>query len=101
MKIEFISYSGEWPSLCLGTAIYNIDGKEVKFGHMEENSSFWRSGGHVWFDGDDDWNGEWVVESGKWELDDFYLKDEYKPYAEELIDLFNENVPYGCCGGCI
>lgn len=37
---------------------------------------------------------EWIVN-----VDD--LPDEYKKYAEEIDNVFNENVPYGCCGGCL
>ena len=60
---------------------------------------FWMSGGSVWFDGD--WMdhteyGDWVYDEA---LEDYPEFDEED--IEELMRVFNENVPQGCCGGCI
>ena len=111
MKIEFISYDGKSPSLCLGRLTLRVDGKEITFDGFGDNyqsvparyetkadyRKFWASGGSV--TADKDWNFE--VTQGEWELNDCWLPDFLKPYGKELIDLFNENVDWGCCGGCI
>lgn len=109
--VEFVSYTGSYPCLCDGELTVLIDGKTVQFGHdsslpwhkvekivdtPEYNPKFWVSGGSVSINDDD-----CEIYCGPWELDETQLKPEYAEYAEELIEVFNENVPYGCCGGCI
>lgn len=99
--IKFISYDGSWPNLCSGTLTITLAGETIKFGYGKDYYRFWHSGGRVWFD--DNWGGH--VESGPWEFDDyedFEGKDkiteaEYK----KITELFSENVPEGCCGGCV
>lgn len=103
MKIEFVSYSGKYPCLCSGELILLIDGKETKFGdnyvHPENYSKFWWSGGRCYFDSD----GIGHTEKGSWEIscgvED--IPDEFQKHMNELIDVFNKNVPHGCCGGCL
>ena len=93
--IEFVSYTGKYPCLCMGTLTLKIDGKEMSF------KGGFHSGGTCYFDGD--WD-EHVTE-GNWEIDFDYpeweelnLTDEEK---EEITFLFNVNVEHGCCGGCL
>lgn len=86
--VEFVSYDGKYPNLCSGTLTLRIDGKEVSIHRCL------CSGGSVWFD--EDWNEH--VECGAWGLD---LPEEYQQYEEQIADVVNENVPWGCCGGCI
>lgn len=52
-----------------------------------------RSGGGITNDYEE------VIE-GPWEVD---LEDypDLEPYKKEITDVVNENVGYGCCGGCI
>jgi len=101
MKIEFIDYTGSYPCLCMGELTLRIDGEFYKFGGEHEDDhcypSFWLSGGATWFDAD--W--EEHVEQGPWELEEDNLPEFLKPHGQELINLFNENVYQGCCGGCI
>ena len=54
------------------------------------------SGGNVFFD--EDWNEH--VSYGPWDID----LDDYKelePYKDEILKVVNENVKFGCCGGCV
>lgn len=112
MEIKFVSYDGDYPCLCGGTLILNIDGEDYYFGDFGENfyfgnfgrvnkdsddhhfKRFWMSGGGISID-------EEITIHAKWKLKEYCLPDFLLPYGQELIDLFNENVRYGCCGGCI
>lgn len=85
-RVEFIDYDGGFPCLCDGQLTIKVNG-EI---HLLEN--ILRSGGWI--------TNDYTAEQGPWEID---LSDypDLKPYKEEIIDVVNENVPYGCCGGCI
>lgn len=110
-RVKFISYSGKYPNLCSGVLILEIDGKEYKFGHNynnykisekrfideEENSPnfdcFWSSGGYI--------SKDYVAHQGEWIIDSEMLPSQFQELAFEINKIFNENVPRGCCGGCI
>lgn len=105
-RVKFISYTGHYPNLCRGILTLEIDGKEVKFGHDTKlynfktgrfndtnYDEFWHSGGYI--------GKGYVAHQGGWEIDVEKLPKEYKEYAVEIDEVFNANVPYGCCGGCI
>lgn len=118
-KIEFISYDGKYPCLCDGILTVKINGNICRFSNCiysdyDEKSQkliynkndyprFWKSGGCI--QQDDEWN-MWS-EKGPWEIDlSTYCQKEY--FTKEILDLmddlikmFNEHVPQGCCGGCI
>ena len=106
MQIKFISYDGEYPNLCSGRLIVEIDGKKITFeGYCKSNEKtnhypkFWTSGGSVSFDYD--WNecvlcGEWQLEANEKN----YPKD-ISILLPFLLELMNDNVSYGCCGGCV
>ena len=85
-RIEFIDYDGEYPCLCMGDLIIKVNG-EIRHLH-----GVLRSGGGITEDYEE-------VE-GPWGID---LSDypDLEPYKEEITDVVNENVGYGCCGGCI
>ena len=87
--VEFISYDGEYPNLCGGTLILKIDGEEVTFPEYCMSSS-----GSVWFD--EEWDEH--IEEGPWYVD---VPEEYTHLRKEIHEVVNDNVPYGCCGGCI
>lgn len=95
--VEFVSYTGKYPNLCSGTLTLKIDGAEWRFGYKEKNLPFWRSGGSCGFN--DNW--EECVTVGEWVIDVLGLPEEIKKYATEIDEVFNENVEFGCCGGCI
>lgn len=96
--VQFISYDGKWSCLCMGSLVLKIDGKEWKFGNKEKNYSFWSSGGHCGFS-----NGyeESHIESGEWIIEEESLPEELRKYVSEIDEVFNDNVEYGCCGGCL
>jgi hypothetical protein len=90
-RLAFVSYSGAYPCLCFGQLVLRVDGVEVAF-----PSSCMVSGGSVSFDAD--WQEE--VTDGLWEISAWPDK-----FPEELkadaVRLVNDNVPCGCCGGCV
>lgn len=100
--IKFISYTGKYPCLCMGILTLEIDGDIIRFGNRYNDSSinypsFWTSGGECGFY--DDW--EEYVTHNAWEVHKEELPEKYQKYTDEISKLFNERVPYGCCGGCI
>ena len=98
MKIEFIDYTGGWPALCCGELTLEINGKKVTFGSGDSDyPSFWVSGGHCSFDEE----GNDFIEEGPWQILEHRLPKKYQKHAEEILEVFNKNVPFGCCGGCI
>lgn len=88
---EILGYDGHYPNLCSGTMTVRLDGKEIKFCY------FLSSGGSVSFDSE--WNEH--VTSGPWSIDRESLPEEVRQYAWEIQEWVNNNVPYGCCGGCV
>lgn len=106
-NIQFVSYSGEFPCLCSGNLVLSIDGKKHVF------SNILVSGGMA---GIDFTTYEEFCEEGEWSIyteDDapnggVFIRDNKgqmilltREEFENLIELVNENVPLGCCGGCI
>lgn len=88
--IEFIKYDGEYPNLCFGTLsikingdTYHLDNVLVSGGCICRNENW-----DMWAD-----RGPWSVD-----LDDH---PELQQYKEDITRIVNENVPFGCCGGCI
>jgi hypothetical protein len=116
MNIKFISYTGKYPNLCSGVLTVEIDGKEYKFGHEigdydwknncfknDNFEQFWVSGGCI--RKSKDWG--MCAKHAPWKVNDYWNNtDEKHPQwvidiLPKLLEVFNENVPYGCCGGCI
>ena len=106
--VEFISYTGKYPNLCSGVLTLLIDGKEVSFGHnysirdswvTDGNyESFWVSGGRCGFTNN---YADSYVEDDEWQIDINNIPEQYRKYAAEIDEVFNSNVPWGCCGGCL
>lgn len=90
---RFISYSGKWPTLCSGILELEIEGTVYRFGCKEKHEKFWSSGGFI--------AENYSISTGEWLIDVGKLPAEIRKYAAEIDHLFNENVPHGCCGGCI
>ena len=113
MNIEFISYNGSYPNLCGGKLVVKIDDKEVSFGQttkfwswekeedLADYPRFWCSGGSASFDEDGDVE---VIGYCDWEMSAPIEKD-YPPEIWKILpyilEVMNENVIGGCCGGCI
>lgn len=100
--VKFISYTGRYPNLCSGILTLEIDGVKYTFGRAYNEpkpdfDSFWCSGGRVL--ADKDWNFD--VRQDEWEIDMNEIPEQFQKYACEIDEVFNDNVPYGCCGGCI
>lgn len=101
-NVKFVSYSGAYPHLCGGVLVLNIDGEEVSFGNGHLNGradydSFWVSGGHCSLG----WDGECDVEENTWIINVDELPEKYQKYGKEIAEVFEDNVPWGCCGGCL
>ena len=93
--VEFIKYDGKYPCLCSGVLSIKIDGKTY---HL---NGVLCSGGEITHDGH--WN-DCCISIGPWKVDlhDYRLTfPELEKYKEEIEKVVNENVEYGCCGGCI
>ena len=113
IDIKFVSYSGEYPTLCHGVLILNVNGKDMRFGYepleypdKPENKDnypiFWASGGSVAFDEDMNesvWSGDWEWSVSNSELNE--LPKEIVENKDLVMKIFNENVQQGCCGGCV
>lgn len=89
--IKFVSYDGDWPNLCRGTLVVEKDGKQYSMKKVQV------SGGHVWFS--EDW--EEHVETGRWALNTNVVPPELQGDLRELEALVNDEIPWGCCGGCV
>lgn len=101
-RIKFVSYDGEYPCLCMGNLTLEVDGEEIGFGMDRKLPKFWTSGGSVSFD--EDWNE--MVCQGDWywfasEREEKELPEVIVQNKDFVMELFNEHVPAGCCGGCV
>ena len=95
--VEFVSYSGEYPSLCIGTLVLRIDGEEVSFGESGKYKEFWSPVGKCYFT--KDWNP--VIKKGGWQVNNSDLPEKYQDYYYEIVAVINDNMPRSCCGGCL
>lgn len=89
-KIE-IQYDGKYPNLCSGHLVVTIDGVVQDFGKYCLSS-----GGCAYFT--KDW--EDVVEEGEWDITD-YPEGFPEELKEAVLKKVNEEIPWGCCGGCL
>lgn len=92
--VKFISYDGKYPCLCMGKLTLEIDGKCYVFGNRGGDSQrFWTSGGSC--------SCEHGVSHNEWVIDVEDMPEQFQKYAHEIDALLNENIDYGCCGGCL
>ncbi len=106
--VKFVSYTGKYPNLCSGILTLEIDGVVQRFGHNYSDRfwetdgnhpTFWGTGGECGFAGPNYTNP--YVHKGEWRIDASEMPEEFRKYAAEIDEVFNENIEYGCCGGCI
>jgi hypothetical protein len=90
MKIK-MEYDGKYPCLCMGHLIVWVDDVKWDFGNYSLSS-------HGRIHRDDDWN-MWASE-GEWCIDE-YPEGFPEELKEIVLSKINEEIPHGCCGGCI
>lgn len=90
MKIK-IDYDGKYPTLCMGNLKVTVGGKEYIFPNCCLSS-----GGSVTFD--EDWNED--VSIGEWSVN-YWPENMPDDIKQDVLDKINQEIPYGCCGGCI
>lgn len=86
--VKFVAYTGRWPNLCGGNLTLEIDGETVMFKSYDR---FWSAGGEC--DMRRLVRGPWVIDAEK-------IPEQYRKYAAEIDEVFNDNVEKGHCGGC-
>lgn len=92
-EVKFISFDGKFPNLCAGKLTIEVAGVEFVL-----PSHTFESGGSVTFD--DDW--EATISEGPWKISDYAeFPEELKHFKGKILELVNENVEHGCCGGCV
>lgn len=88
-----ISYDGRYPCLCMGHLVVWINGTKWDFG-----TSALQSGGSILRN--EDWD-MWAT-SGEWNIyEDEWPEGFPEIYKEPVLKKINEEIPHGCCGGCI
>lgn len=88
-----VEYDGEYPCLCAGHLQVWVGDDYYDFG-----DHCLCSGGCICHD--EDWD-MWA-EEGDWSIDETKIpKDFPMEYKDLLIDVINQEIPHGCCGGCI
>ena len=106
--IQFISNDGDYPNLCSGTLVICIKECVEDFNSCAEKNhinckeyhlkNVLMSGGTCGFRND---YAEDYCYQGEWDVNEYNLPDELKPFKKEIKKVVNENVPLGCCGGCL
>jgi hypothetical protein len=86
-----IKYDGDYPNLCSGTLVVFIDDKEWIF-----PSHSLSSGGCVSFD--ENWSEE--VDQGPWTISE-WPEGFPEDLKWEVLTSINEEINWGCCGGCV
>ena len=89
MILKFVSYDGDYPNLCSGKLIMSLDGVKIEW-----PKGALRSGGTIsWDDDVERIAGDWTIR--RWPAD---FPEALKTEAVELV---NDNIPLGCCEGCL
>ena len=91
VTIEFISWTRRPWAWCGSDVTISFNGNIITL-HRPLIS-----GGSVRFD--DDWGEH--IEDGPWSVREDALPDELKPHIQLLVSAINDNIPQGCCGGCV
>lgn len=86
--VKFVSYNGKWPCLCLGDLTLEVNGKQYTWGYGHR---LIMSGGSCSLN---------EIEKGEWIILEKEVPDEIKEYIPEIEKVVNDNIEFGCCGGC-
>lgn len=89
-----IQYDGEYPSLCMGHLIVWINGKKWDFGNY-----VLESGGHLTYEDGRVVKGEWSIPDNCW--DNCWPEGFPEKYKKQVLSKINQEIPHGCCGGCL
>ena len=89
--VHLVHYNGSYPILCSGQLTMVVNGKVFTFA-----SHNLKTGGSVSFD--KDW--QEIIEKGPWEIDE-WPEGYPEEHKEKTLQIINEELPYGCCGGCV
>lgn len=106
--VEFVSYDGVYPCLCMGTLCAKVNGNTYYFHYSYAEKAtdpqyegtvwlppFWVSGGGI-----DE--ADFSVNRSKWQKSSCNeYPSEVRDNLDRLLELFNEHVQFGCCGGCL
>ncbi|MCK9428951.1 MAG: hypothetical protein M0R17_02935 [Candidatus Omnitrophica bacterium] len=84
---DVISYDGSYPNLCSGTLVLRINNIIYTFEAYSLSS-----GGYI----DSDYNSH----EGSWNISN-YPSNFPENLKQRALELVNDNIRYGCCGGCI
>ncbi len=90
MKLE---YDDAYPNLCSGRLIIYIDDTRYDFGYDCLSP-----------DGDVDFgeDGSEIVTEGPWNIKSDSIPSNFpKDRLSELMNLINDEIERGCCGGCV
>ena len=90
MEIK-IEYNGAYPNLCSGKLFVTVAGTRYEFPDYCLSS-----GGSVSFD--EEWNES--VGKGDWSVADWPVELPVELH-QAVEDAINEQIPHGCCGGCV
>lgn len=83
--VRFVSYTGRYPNLCSGNLTLKIDGETVVF---ENYDKFWSVA-----DQNIRTYSDWIIN-----VED--IPCQFRKYAAEIDQVFNDNVERPHCGGC-
>ena len=99
--IKFISYEASEYAVCLGKLTVEVDGVVLSFGSdLECFPRFWISGGGLLSDYSGSYTAPYELKHG-WERDYTQYPKWIKDSIPEILEVMNDNIEWGCCGGCI
>jgi hypothetical protein len=85
-----IKYSGKYPNYCSGALTVVVDEKTWVFPPYSL-----LSGGGASCRGSEE-----IITQGEWSIRE-YPEDFPENLKETLLEMVNEEIPPGCCGGCL
>jgi hypothetical protein len=92
MAVKFVSYTYPPYNLCKGELTIEVNGKTYTL----EKGALYTSGSC--YETED---GNYETYQGDWKLYDTDLPVEIRAYMTEILEVVNNNVEHGCCGGCM